>query len=396
MLSVVTMGIVSIFIALFFPARQASQAEAATTVVANAVADFAAHALAKPIRTGDRTRIDEILRATMMHEGVEYAFVLDARGIVVVMHERTSRLYDAASESRARAGFSSDDLLFRTRRSLIGENGSDLLGTLYVGYGLDQLHATILSSRIVAAVIGVLVFLFGLAAASAISHYITEPLGRLARAAERLCDGDFSARVMVNTRDEIGRMAETFNGMADSLQAALTPGSIPSDPTEVADNHDADVRTGTATYHVAEAVSQSEAQFQSAAGYANSCVVVLDRDDRSRGLVRFASPPLRRLLGYEASELLGADFVSLLHPEDRSSVVHVLGEAENAAASALIVRVRRSDDTWKRVSLHRQFSPPGNDADDLVLSVRDLDNDTRLLRAVSEKLRARASRQRAK
>ncbi|OLB75030.1 MAG: hypothetical protein AUI14_22125 [Actinobacteria bacterium 13_2_20CM_2_71_6] len=53
----------------------------------------------------------------------------------------------------------------------------------------------------------------------------TRPLAELALAADRVAEGDLSARVPVRTRDEVGRLGTTFNRMTRELQsyvAALT------------------------------------------------------------------------------------------------------------------------------------------------------------------------------
>ncbi len=50
---------------------------------------------------------------------------------------------------------------------------------------------------------------------------ITRPLKSLTRAAAHIADGDFSQRAQVTSTDEIGQLATTFNGMAESLGQLL-------------------------------------------------------------------------------------------------------------------------------------------------------------------------------
>ena len=47
---------------------------------------------------------------------------------------------------------------------------------------------------------------------------ISDPVSRLTRATRRLAGGDLDARVLVRTSDELGRLVEAFNGMADDLR----------------------------------------------------------------------------------------------------------------------------------------------------------------------------------
>ncbi|WP_100403351.1 sensor histidine kinase [Bacillus sp. FJAT-42315] len=49
------------------------------------------------------------------------------------------------------------------------------------------------------------------------ARYLTRPLEEMKQAAVKLSEGDFSTRVHVKTKDEIGQLAETFNHMAESI-----------------------------------------------------------------------------------------------------------------------------------------------------------------------------------
>ena len=50
-----------------------------------------------------------------------------------------------------------------------------------------------------------------------LSRWLTRPLSELSSAAKKMADGDYSVRVSVPHSDEIGRLAEEFNHMADQV-----------------------------------------------------------------------------------------------------------------------------------------------------------------------------------
>jgi signal transduction histidine kinase len=76
---------------------------------------------------------------------------------------------------------------------------------------LDELDRRVLLAAIAFILLG-----------SAIGYWaaerISDPVSRLTRATRRLAAGDLDARVLVRTSDELGRLVEAFNGMADDLQ----------------------------------------------------------------------------------------------------------------------------------------------------------------------------------
>lgn len=60
--------------------------------------------------------------------------------------------------------------------------------------------------------------LAALALAALFARQITQPLVRLTHASRRIAEGDLSVRVPVQSRDEVGELADTFNQMAGSLE----------------------------------------------------------------------------------------------------------------------------------------------------------------------------------
>ena len=76
---------------------------------------------------------------------------------------------------------------------------------------LDELDQRVLLAAIAFILLG-----------SAIGYWaaerISDPVSRLTRATRRLAHGDLDARVLVTSADELGRLVEAFNSMADDLQ----------------------------------------------------------------------------------------------------------------------------------------------------------------------------------
>jgi serine phosphatase RsbU (regulator of sigma subunit) len=65
------------------------------------------------------------------------------------------------------------------------------------------------------------VYLIALALAFALVSTITRNVNRMSRAAEGIARGDFSVRVNTKSRDQIGDLARSFDGMAGSIQRLL-------------------------------------------------------------------------------------------------------------------------------------------------------------------------------
>jgi signal transduction histidine kinase len=80
----------------------------------------------------------------------------------------------------------------------------------------DFLRSVNLSIFVTSVAVGLLALVLG----SLLFRQITAPLGALSRAAEAIAGGDLGRRVAVRSDDEIGRVARSFNQMAESLAQA--------------------------------------------------------------------------------------------------------------------------------------------------------------------------------
>ncbi len=65
------------------------------------------------------------------------------------------------------------------------------------------------------------ILLIGLSFTAAMTFYLTRPIRRIARAAKQFSEGRYDRRAAVRSEDELGRLAQTFDEMADSLEAKI-------------------------------------------------------------------------------------------------------------------------------------------------------------------------------
>ncbi|MBI1849353.1 MAG: HAMP domain-containing protein [Planctomycetes bacterium] len=90
----------------------------------------------------------------------------------------------------------------------------------FVGVGIDgeEIFGRVNELRNVLVIATTLAALAIIFAAYALSHRITEPLRRLSGATSEVARGNLGARVQVQTQDEIGALATSFNRMAEDLE----------------------------------------------------------------------------------------------------------------------------------------------------------------------------------
>jgi two-component system, NtrC family, nitrogen regulation sensor histidine kinase NtrY len=99
---------------------------------------------------------------------------------------------------------------------LTGRDG-DLLGVLLVGSSRQNLIQMLNFIRSLAVLVGGGVILLGLILGWWVSARVTRPIDQLAHGARDVAEGRWEARVAVQSRDEIGQLAEAFNEMTRQL-----------------------------------------------------------------------------------------------------------------------------------------------------------------------------------
>jgi diguanylate cyclase (GGDEF)-like protein/PAS domain S-box-containing protein len=95
----------------------------------------------------------------------------------------------------------------------------------------------------------------------------------------------------------------------------------------------------------AAALRENEARFRALVQNTSDLIAVLARD----GTVRYVSPAIRRLLGYDPAAVVGTNAFALLHPDDRTHVQAVFDALSEAAAvpHAVEFRLQHHAGLWR-------------------------------------------------
>lgn len=126
---------------------------------------------------------------------------------------------------------------------------------------------------------------------------IARPIHELAEVATRLGEGDLGARAAIESEDELGLLARTFNGMAEEMERRMTL-----------------LREYKTFFEVSPDML---------------CIAGTD------GFFKRVNPAFERILGWSSEELLDRPFVEFVHPDD---VEQTLRETEKLSRGLPTVR----------------------------------------------------------
>ena len=130
-----------------------------------------------------------------------------------------------------------------------------------------------------------------------------------------------------------------------------------------------------------EGLRKSEKRFRSLVQSAE-IIMVMDVDK----VVRYASPALKRVLGYRPEDVLGNDAFQVLHPDDTAQVRNVIVSAIEQPGSAFRVelRLRHADGSWRHMESNCTSLLEDPAVGGIVFNSRDVTGRKRTERALRE------------
>ena len=360
-------GSISLFIYLFFPARLQEQAARAIVTKASSISEVTAYTLGPALDFDNIDEVEEVLQAALQFEDVVYAIVRAADGSPVASFVRDStdeaifvapdaqmvRIGDGALAASfghdstdavalvardAEDGMGPGGTLYHARRRIASSSGT--LGMLYMGFSMKALNEAMGRSRTLLALVSLLVFIIGMGATYGISVFITRPLGEIVHAADRIAQGDLTQRASVETNDEVGHLAMSFNKMVDGLEQAY------------------------------EAVQTSESRFRAFIEHATDIVGLIDRDGR----ILYLSPSVEDVIGYRAEDLAGKSVFEYVHSDDQAVLKFGLrqGASNPDATLTAEVRWRHRDGSWRYLSYRGRSLLDHPGIESILINARDI------------------------
>ncbi len=134
-----------------------------------------------------------------------------------------------------------------------------------------------------------------------------------------------------------GRVADSVTGRTWEIDGGIFSGSPDNDPRIILTFRDV-----TSLETLQRNLRLSEQHFRTLIENATDLVAVID----DAGVIKYASPAGKRLLGYPREQVLGREISTLIHPEDRESAqerIAVLGDVPAVAR----FRLRHMNGAWR-------------------------------------------------
>ncbi len=193
----------------------------------------AIRAIEKKARTGANMIADEISPALLSedHDAVKDFFEdikQDYKLVYIAAIDQSGKMYaslDKDNADKAKYIFSTQDSHVSQDKKVycsitpVVIDGHEI-GKLYIGFSFEEIHAYLLKTEMILAMVSFLILLIGITVASLICKSFTKPLTQISQVIDAIARGDLTQRVSVASNDEIGHLAKSFNNMIDIWEVA--------------------------------------------------------------------------------------------------------------------------------------------------------------------------------
>jgi two-component system, cell cycle sensor histidine kinase and response regulator CckA len=177
--------------------------ESALQDKAGTIARITAYSASPAVLFGDSTELAQTVASAILDPDLSRIDVRDADGELLELREVPVRQGPRHTSARA---------------DIVHDNRA--IGSVEVTLSLARADAALARSRMGTGAVSSILFVLAILAAMAISAVVTEPVAKVSATASAIARGGALVHVHVESRDEVGALAASFNLMIDRLNAA--------------------------------------------------------------------------------------------------------------------------------------------------------------------------------
>lgn len=216
-ISILIAGI-SLFVYLYFPRQYETQATKAIAAKANSITQMTAFSLSAALVFTDIPIIEEVFENTKQNKDLVYIILLDISGKEIASFNNKKADQANYLEAKSKNYISPDGMTLGTMSPILRNNQE--IGQLYLGFSLTEIYKDIENVRKSIAIISIIILAGGMIVLFSLSSLITRPLRQMTKIIEKISRGDLTQRSSVKNKDEVGKLAMSFNTMVDKLELA--------------------------------------------------------------------------------------------------------------------------------------------------------------------------------
>lgn len=348
--------IISILISILMPYWYRQEALRALEDKARSIALIAAHSLAPAVVFEDRQAMDEVFASLSQSPTVDYVLVYEPSGRELARYLRQRTLSLNPDEARHSGLLPSGEHLNQYQPiSVEGRN----IGYVAIGLSLRDLNHLLGHIRKIIWLSAAALFLLGLVIIYWLSRLVSRPLRQMARTTQEIAAGNYSLRTEVQTSDEVGVLARSFNTMLDELETSLNKLKEARETLETrVEERTRELREQVSQKEaIAQKLKKSEELFRNMVETLGEGVVIVDQNEN----ILFANQAARRIFNDFEGKLEGRNLKEFTSAQEFELVRHQTQRRRQGLRDVYDLELNLADGSRKTVIVNAapEFSPEG-------------------------------------
>lgn len=214
----IILGLISIFIYFYFPKKFEHETIASLREKANSTAKIAAYGIASGIYIKETKSPENEAESFIKNEEIRYIVVEKFDSLYYDFNYFTAVMNDYTHVSDE--GVSKRWHIMKIHVPIMLENKH--IGDIYLGYSLRLVYDKIEKLRENIGIVSLGMFIVGSLFVYLIGYYFTKPLTQMVKTVNKISEGDYSQRAKVESSDEVGYLANSFNEMVEKITQTTT------------------------------------------------------------------------------------------------------------------------------------------------------------------------------
>jgi PAS domain S-box-containing protein len=226
LLSFVPIIIVTIFIALYIINSMERSMIEKTRIRAIGLAKLSALSMSNTFIIYNKDLLDNFVDSLGKEKNIIYAMIVDSSDSRILAHsdhQNDGKIFTAADLSPLPS-----QLIVTKKQGKIYELSAPIIiggkkyGVVRIGFSLEEVYqeTAVLKNKIIA--VAIIAIILGALFSILLARIISKPVRALAEQAERIGAGNFEQKVIYESKDDLGQLADSFNKMAEELKLNIS------------------------------------------------------------------------------------------------------------------------------------------------------------------------------
>lgn len=160
-------------------------------------------------------------------------------------------------------------------------------------------------------------FIIVMVAGSMLARQLTHHIREMSKAAEKMSVGNFEGRVVINSQDELGKLARTFNTMAEKIQSMVVDFNNVNQKLKHK-NRDL-YQENQVRQQTEKSLRESERRYRLLVETMNEGMAIQEKQ-----LITYVNRSFCEMLGYSEIELIGKNINTLYNQDNRKKLIKQL------------------------------------------------------------------------